>query len=128
MLKVPLAAEVLPVGILDPHGHHVLIAQIVLVLQIVQGHHQPSGDAWCAVRGMIGRSQSSFKRCPIDPLPQLNQRMFHVDQLLQINLKQLALRLILFSVRTHIFPQVMGRFEVISEIIIALIIDICCCL
>jgi hypothetical protein len=34
MLKGTLAAEVLPVGILDPGGHHVFIAQIVLILHI----------------------------------------------------------------------------------------------
>jgi hypothetical protein len=41
------------------------------------------------------RPQRLFKRFPIDAHPQLNKRMFQVDQLLQINLKQLALRLIL---------------------------------
>jgi len=36
MLKVRHAAEVLPIWVLNPNGDHVLIAQIILELQIVQ--------------------------------------------------------------------------------------------
>jgi len=54
MLKVARTAEVLPVGVLDPGGYHVFIAQIALILQIVQRHHQPRGDARRAEHGMIG--------------------------------------------------------------------------
>ena len=126
MLKELLAAEVLPVGILHPMRHHVLVAEIVLIFQIVQGHHQPRRDARRALRGMISRSQRQFKQCPIDAHPQLNQRVIEVDQLFQFHLKQLALRLLLLSLRAHIFPQVMWRIEGLSGIIIAHYSDVCC--
>ena len=57
MLKKLLGAEVLPAGAFDPMRHHVFVAQIVLIFEIVQGHHQPRGNAWRALRGMISRSQ-----------------------------------------------------------------------
>jgi hypothetical protein len=59
MLEKLLAAEVLPVGILDPVQQDVLVAQIVL---IVQSNHKPRTDARRALRGRIGRSQRQLNR------------------------------------------------------------------
>ena len=125
MLKELLPAEVLPVRVLDPMRHHVFVAQIVLVLQIVQRHHQPRGDARRALRGMIRRTQRQFKGCPIDAHPQLNQRVTQVNQLFQFHLEQLTLRLLRLSLRAHNFPQNMWRFELLSGIIIPRFSDIC---
>jgi len=124
MLEELLAAEVLPIRVFDPMRHHVFVAQIVLVLQIVQGHHQSRLDAWRALRGMISRSQRQFKGCPVDTKTETNQGMIHVDQLLQFHLEQLALRLLQLSLRAHIFPQIWWRFKLLSGIIIAWLITV----
>jgi len=123
MLKEALAAELLPIRILHPMRHHVLVAQIVLIFQIMQGRHPSRGDARRALRGMIGRSQRLFKRRPIDTHPQTNRRVTRIDQLFQLHLEQLTLWLLRLAVRTHIFPQVLWRIEVQSGIILALCSD-----
>ena len=53
MLKVPLAAEVLPVGVLNPNGNHIFITQVMLVLQVMQRNHQPCRDAGRALAGVV---------------------------------------------------------------------------
>jgi hypothetical protein len=73
MLKVPHAAEVLPVGIFNPQGNNVFIAQIMLILQIVQSNHQPRRDAGRTLTGMIGAAQSLLERLPIDAQTETNQ-------------------------------------------------------
>jgi len=62
MLKVLHAAEVLPVGIFNPRGYNVFIAQIELVFQIVQGNHQTRRDTRRAMTGMVSIAQRLLKR------------------------------------------------------------------
>jgi hypothetical protein len=52
--------------------------------------------------------------------------VMQVDQLFQFHLEQLTLRLLLLSLRAHIFPQVMWRIEGLSGIIIAQYRDVYC--
>ena len=82
MRKILHAAEVLPIGIFHPRGNHVFIAQIALVLQVMQRHHQPRRDAWRALAGMISAAQRLLERRPIDHKTETSQRMTQVDQLL----------------------------------------------
>ena len=51
------------------------------------------------------RPQRLFKRCSVDAHPQTNQRMIEIDQLLQVHLKQLTLRLFLLSSDAWFFPS-----------------------
>ncbi len=44
MLKVSLAAELLLIGIFNPHSNHVLVAQVMLILQVIKRHHQSRRD------------------------------------------------------------------------------------
>jgi hypothetical protein len=44
MLKELHAAYVLPIGILDPSGYHILITEIVGVLQVMKGYHHAGAD------------------------------------------------------------------------------------
>jgi hypothetical protein len=113
MLKVTLAAEVLPVGVLHPVRHYVLVAQIVLVFQIMQRHHQTRRDARRPLRGMIRRAQRLFKRNPIDAHPQTDQPMMHIDHLLQFHFEQLTRYLLRLSLRAHAFSPVLGRVGVL---------------
>ena len=111
MLKVLHAAEVLPVGVFNPHCDHVLVAQVMLILQVMQRHHQPRREARRTLTGMIGAAQSLLKRRPIDAMTQTNQWMAHIDQLLQIYLEQLPLWLLWFAFWPHLFPQKLCRFQ-----------------
>src|ERR1019366_4954670 len=110
MLKMPHAAEVLPVGIFNPRGNHVFIAQIELVFQIVQGNHQPRRDAGRTMAGMISIAKSLLERRPIDAKTKTNQRMAQVDQLLQIYLKHLPLWLLRLALGSHRFSPVSRPF------------------
>jgi hypothetical protein len=79
--KVLLAAEVLPVGVLDPDRHHFLVGQIAGVLEQLQPDHQTNGVAGAANAGFVQAAKALVARFPIDLLGQLNQRMAQVDEI-----------------------------------------------
>ena len=115
MLKMPHAAEVLPVRIFNPQGNNVFIAQVMLILQIVKSNHQARRDAGRTLTGMIGAAQSLLERLPVDDKTEMNQGMAHVDQLLQIYLKQLPLRLLRLTLGLHRFSPVSRPFAAPSR-------------
>jgi len=84
----------------SPSGDYAFIAQIMLVLQIVLSHHQTRGDAGRALGRMT--AQRLLERQPIHAMTETNQRMAHVDQLFQLNLKQLSLWISVFPRRTEL--------------------------
>ena len=99
--------EVLPIGVLHPGGNHVLIAQVGLILQVVQRNHQTRRDARRPQRGMVTATQSRSETIPIDLLAETNEWMVQVNQLLDVDLKQLALWLLRFTPGAHrIFPVI----------------------
>jgi len=51
--------------------------------------------------GMIARSQSCLEGTPVDALPKKYKWVVHVDQLLQINLEHLSLRVLRLLMWTH---------------------------
>ena len=114
MLKMPHAAEVLPVRIFHPQGNHVFIAQVMPILQIVQSHHQTRRDAGRTMTGMIGAAQGLFERLPVDRKTETNQGMAPVDQLLPIYLKQLPLWLLRLALGLHCFSPVSKTFAAAS--------------
>ena len=68
--------------------------------------------------GMITATQRGFKRLPIDVLAEKNQWVAHVDQLLKVDLKQLALWLLRFTLGVHRFFPVIAMFSITSENIV----------
>src|ERR1700741_5378861 len=106
MLETPLPAEVLPVGVFHPDSNHVFVAQVMLILQVMQRHHQTPRQTRSTLAGMIGRSQSGFELTPGNALPRTSTRVVHVDQLLQVNLEHLSLLLLRLAVWTHSFSPV----------------------
>src|SRR5277367_6310685 len=110
MLKMTHPAEVLPVRIFNPQANNVFIAQVMLILQIVKSHHQARRNARSTLTRMIGATQSLFERLPVDEKTETNQRMAHVDQLLQIYPKQIPLWLLRLAIGLHGFPQFSGHF------------------
>jgi hypothetical protein len=111
MLKVPHAAEVLPIGIFNPRGHHVFIAQIELILQIVKRHHKPRRAPRRALSGMVSSVQSLLKQRPIDGKSEANQGMALIDQLLQIYLNNSRCGCFGSRLGRIAFPQKMPRFR-----------------
>src|ERR1035437_1520435 len=114
MLKMPHAAEVLPVRIFNPQGNNVFIAQVMLILQIVKSNHQTRRDAGRTMTGMIGAAQSLFERLPVDEMTETNQGMAPVDQLLQIYLKQLPLWLLRLALGVVEWIELRSSFPVAS--------------
>jgi hypothetical protein len=82
----------------------------MLILQIVESNHQPRPDAGRTMTGMIGAAQALFKRMPVDEMTETNQGMAHVDQLLQIYLKQLPLWLLRLALGMPRFSPVSRQF------------------
>ncbi len=108
MLEKLFAAEVLPVGILDPVLDHGLVAEIVLIFEIVQRHQQTRVHPRRAIRGGVGRPQSLREYRPVNLLAQLHQRMACIHELLQFNAEKFPLRLLDPCFWLDRFPRLKG--------------------
>src|SRR5665213_4592860 len=51
MLEVALTTEMLPIRIFNPNSNHVLIAQVMLILQVMKCHHQTRRDPRSTMAG-----------------------------------------------------------------------------
>ena len=75
------------------------------------------------VFGLEAKAESTAEAVDLKTLHtkigQTNQWVIGIDDLVQLHLEQLTLRLVLLSHRTHIFSQVMLGIEVLLGIIIA---------
>jgi len=93
VLEKLFAAEVLPVGILDPVLDHGLVAEVVLIFEIVQRHQQTRVHPRRAIRGGVGRPQSLREPRPVHLPAKLHQRMLRIHQLLQFYTEKFTLGL-----------------------------------
>ena len=80
-LQVVEAAEVLPIGVLDPAFDHLLVGEAEGVLQVAQPDHQPDRDAGPAQVRMIELTEPRLEPLPVDQPGQPHQRMAPVDLL-----------------------------------------------
>jgi len=94
-----------------------LITQIMLILQVVRGHHQTRRDAGRAMTGMIAAAPQNIESLPGNVFSKSNKSMIHVDQPLQFDLKQLTLRVLRLTVRAHRFDQIYRRFLPLRRIL-----------
>lgn len=91
VLKERLAAEVLPVGVLRPTGHHGLVRQPIGVLQIQQPRHQPRR---CRRSSRVRREEPGplrLEKLPVDQGRQLHQLVAHVDHVGQTRAQEIVL-------------------------------------
>jgi hypothetical protein len=91
MLEHLHPAEVLPVGVLDPTGHHALIAEVVRVLQVVKRNHQSSADRWPTGVRAVTRSEGIVERCPVYCGRQLDQTVGWINDPFQFYSEQIPL-------------------------------------
>jgi len=85
---VAVAAERLPVGVLDPLGHDRLVRLVERVLEVVQPHHQPRGLGRGAVVLAVQLAERVVERSPVDLPGQLQQWVGGVEQLIEVGLEQ----------------------------------------
>src|SRR5471032_2192034 len=83
MLEPGLAAEQLPIRVLDPAPHYVLVGQGERVLQVQQARDEPRGGGGTAARGREMPGPFALEDAPVDVGAQLCQRMLQVDQFVQ---------------------------------------------
>ena len=83
VLEHHLAAEVLPVRVLHPALHHILIRKSVGVLQQVQPCHQTNGDPWTAQIRHIEATELLRQIVPRDLLRQPHQLVVRVQSQVQ---------------------------------------------
>jgi hypothetical protein len=74
---------------------------------------------------MVAATKRDGETIPIDVLAKTNQWMIHVDQLLKVDLKQLPLWLLRFTLGAHRFFPVIAMFSTTSEIIISAKYTLC---
>ena len=83
VLKELLSAEVLPVGVLDPGLHHLLVRDAEGVLEQHDPRHDPDRHAWTSLPLRIERPERRHQPIPIDGLGQPHDLVLHVEQIVQ---------------------------------------------
>ena len=73
------AAQILIVRVFHPTGHHIFIAQVVGVLEIVQRDHQPRADGRAALVWTIGLAEGIVQSLPIDHQGHFDQWVGTID-------------------------------------------------
>ena len=91
MLKKLHPAQILPVGVFDPSANNILITEVVGVLQIVKGDHQPRADSWSTIVWAVRITEHLLHALPIDDVCQLDQRMIGIDDARELRAKQISL-------------------------------------
>src|ERR1035438_10163296 len=116
VLEKLLAAEVLPIGIFNPVLYHTLSAQVVLIFQVVQRHHEARAHPGRSARHRVRLPQSLFEDRPINLPAQLHERVSLIHQPLQFDSKKFTLRLADRRLWLHrIFPVLRTLVEGLWE-------------
>jgi hypothetical protein len=110
-------AEKFMIWLKPDDGAITTVKVVVLVLQIVQRHHETRAHPGRSGPRRVCRPQSLLEEDrPVNPPAQLHQRVSRVHQLLQFNSKKLTLRLVGRSFRLHrIFPVLRTLVEGLWE-------------
>ena len=90
MAEVLLAAEVLPIGVLNPHRHHFFVGQVAGVLQKLQAHHQTQGVAGTTNAAGVQPAEAGLTGLPVDVLRKLHQRVTQADEIDQLLAEQVC--------------------------------------
>nr|QIJ55914.1 hypothetical protein mgb_00001 [uncultured bacterium] len=88
MLQVLVAAEVLPVRVLQPARHHALVALVERVLQIVQPHQQTRRQRRLPRPRTVLHVDLRFQAQPVHLPGQAHQRVAEVEDLRQLGAEQ----------------------------------------
>lgn len=88
-LEVHLAAEVLPIRVLDPGVDHGFVGGVEGVLQVEQSGIQPGRQGRAASSRGEGLAKGALDLGPVDHASQAHQRMAHIDQLVEPRDEQL---------------------------------------
>lgn len=103
-LQVGLATEELPVRVLHPGVDHGFIGGVERVLQVQQPRHQARRQGRPATHRSERHRERALDLGPVDQRRQSDQRVLHVDQLVEPGDEQLA-ALRLRRLRTHRTPR-----------------------
>ena len=85
------AAEVLPVGVLDPAQHGLFVRQIVGVLEVVQPHHQARWQRRLTRTIAVHLAELAARQLPVDQTAEPDQLVLHVDDLIEPRPEQVVL-------------------------------------
>ena len=87
-LQSDFAAEVLPVGVLQPSGHHRFIAGVVGMLQVQQAGDEARRQGRTPAPGCEVRRKAALDLLPVHQDGQSHQGVAHVDLLIQAGAQQ----------------------------------------
>ena len=105
VFEVLLAAEVLPVGVLNPALAHQLIGEVERVLQVMQSHHQANSDTGTALAFDVERAEALGSCLPINRAREFEQGVALIYKVDEFGSKQLMLALKFNRFRLHHFPR-----------------------
>ncbi len=72
------------VGILEPTGQNVFIAEIVPVLEVVQRNHQACADGRTTLIRTVGRAEQVVESIPVNRFGQSDQGMAQINDLVKL--------------------------------------------
>ena len=99
MLEELHARQVLPVGVLQPAGQHLLIAQIEGVLQVVQRHHQTRRHTRPAHTLGVGDAERLLEPRPVHLVGETHQRVTAIHHVDQLHAEEVPLRILARAIR-----------------------------
>ena len=105
MFEVLLAAEVLPVRVLNPALDHKFIGEVEGVLQVVQCDHQANGHAGTSFAFGVECAEALYGTVPVNVGCEFDQPLVLIHKIDQLGSKQLVLALKLSDFRSHQLPR-----------------------
>ncbi len=104
-LELDLAGEVLEVRILHPLGDHLVVAEVVKLLEYQQPDHQANRLARSSLALAVALAHLPLESFPVDSSRELAKRLALVEQAFQVRQKE-AFLVVFFARLYHLFDRV----------------------
>ena len=101
MRKELLAAEQLEIGVFQPAIAQRLVGEIVHMLEDGETGHEPCGQRRTTGNVGVDGAEALFQKTPVDRADEHDQRVTHVDDLIEPRTKQIPLPAVSPLLRTH---------------------------
>ena len=82
-MQMRLAGEYLPIRVLEPACHDLLIGEIKCMLKVQESGDKPRPQDWPTRPGLKWLGSDPVNGCPVDHVGQFHERVVQVDMLTQ---------------------------------------------
>ena len=114
MLEIAHPTQILPLRVLHPSLHHVFIAQVERVFQIVERYYEPRIDGRTSLLIIPHRLKGLLELIPLKLIGQSYHRMIGVEKRGQLNFEEVRVGIVSF-VMTAFHPLNLQGFVVFDS-------------